>query len=737
MNSKNLEQFLKSVLTIGVFTVPFIVFIVFNNTFFPFIVGKSFAFRVIIEILFGGWIVLVYLNEEYRPKISFIFIAVALLVAVVGIANVFGVNIDKSIWSNYERMDGYITILHLFAYFIVLISFVKNQKHWDQLFNVMIVASCVMGLIGITEILDPNISVSRLSTTLGNPIYLAVYMLFHIFITLYCLFRNEVKSWGFLQIFYIVALVLQTINLYFTATRGTILGLIGGLILAAILIALFETKRRTLRKMAIGTIGVMIIFIGLFVSFKESSFIKESPVLGRFATMSFNSDTGWSRFKIWEIAYQGFQERPILGWGQGNFPDVFNKYYNPELHSIEPWYDRAHNVFFDWLIAAGILGLVSYLLIFVASIYQIWKKKEDDFTIVGKSILTGLLAAYFVHNIFVFDNLISYILFFAVLAYIHFRSMKNSELKGFQKINNLSQSVRSKIGGNKKDMTVPTLVLLATLATIYTVNYAPYMQNKTLIEALRTYPESPHKNLDLFKKALNYDSFGKTETRERLLFEAINVNGLQVDQEIKDDFRDLAREETQKQIEENPGDAKYPLFATSLYKSFGMSVEAKESIELAYKISPQKQAVLFEMGSLHMEAGEFKEALEVFKKAYDISPGYEKAVQRYGLAALYAGDEELAKEILVPVYGTHLVPDPAYINFFAMQKRFDIVVELLSQTIEKDPSNPQPYFQMVGAYVELDQRDKAIEVLGGIGVTFPDLKENADFYIGEINNGNI
>ena len=158
MNSKNLEQFLKPVLTIGVFTVPFIVFIVFNDTFFPFITGKSFVFRVIIEILFGGWIVLAYLNEEYRPKISFIFIAVALLVAVVGIANVFGVNIDKSIWSNYERMDGYITILHLFAYFIVLISFVKNQKHWDQLFNVMIVASCVMGLIGITEILSAQIN---------------------------------------------------------------------------------------------------------------------------------------------------------------------------------------------------------------------------------------------------------------------------------------------------------------------------------------------------------------------------------------------------------------------------------------------------------------------------------------------------------------------------------------------------------------------------------------------------
>ena len=802
MNSKNLERFLKSGLLFGVFTVPFIVFIVFNDTFFPFITGKSFAFRVIIELLFGGWIVLAYLNEEYRPKKSFIFTAIALLVVVVGVANIFGVNLEKSIWSNYERMDGYVTILHLFAYFIVLISFLKDQKHWYWLFNVMIVASCVMSLIGIGELINPNSNVTRLATTLGNPIYLAVYMLFHIFITLYCFFRNEIKSWGFLQVFYIVALILQTINLYFTATRGTIIGLVGGLILTALLIALFETKRTTLRKMAIGTVGFIVISLGLFISFKEASFIKNSPVLNRFATISIDSDTAWSRIKIWEIAEQGFKERPILGWGQGNFPDVFNKYYNPELHRVEPWYDRAHNVFFDWLIAAGIVGLVSYLLIFVATLYQIWKKKEEDFTIVGKSILTGLLAAYFVHNVFVFDNLISYLLFFTVIAYIHFRSTNNNILKGSNKINHFFQTVEKKIGSNKEDMVIPALIFLITIATVYMVNYAPYMQNKVLIEALKennyaktilsndwgnlsegfkkeiltklTSKEeeeifgrailvkeyndlsfikslslSPQKkiilaeifakdSLSLFKKSFSsYDSFGNTETRERLLFEAINVNGLQVDQEIKNAFRDFAIEETKKQIEENPGDAKYPLFATSLYKSFGMSAEAKVAIELAYKISPQKQAVLFELGSTHMAVGEYKEALEVFKNAYEISPGYEKAVNRYGLAALYAGDEELAKEVLIPFYGTHLILDPAYINFFAGQKRFDVVADLLAQMIEKEPSNPQHYFQMVGAYVELDQRDKALETLEGIGVTFPELKENADFYIGEINNGNI
>ena len=119
MNSRSLERYLRLGLLVGIFTVPLIVFIVINDMFFPFITGKNFAFRVLVELMFGGWIVLAYLNEEYRPKLSAVAIAVTLLVVIVGIANIFGVNFDKSFWSNYERMDGYITTLHVFAYFLI------------------------------------------------------------------------------------------------------------------------------------------------------------------------------------------------------------------------------------------------------------------------------------------------------------------------------------------------------------------------------------------------------------------------------------------------------------------------------------------------------------------------------------------------------------------------------------------------------------------------------------------
>ena len=61
------------------------------------------------------------------------------------------------------------------------------------------------------------------------------------------------------------------------------------------------------------------------------------------------------------MSWQGVKEHPILGWGQENYIVLFNKYYDPKMYQQEPWFDRSHNVFFDWLVSGGILALLAYL----------------------------------------------------------------------------------------------------------------------------------------------------------------------------------------------------------------------------------------------------------------------------------------------------------------------------------------------------------------------------------------
>jgi len=212
--------------------------------------------------------------------------------------------------------------------------------------------------------------------------------------------------------------LLNTVILYYTATRGAILGLIGGLVLTGLIIAFKEKQNLIFRKIAYGTLGAVALVVVLFLSFRHSDFVKKSLVLSRFENLSFSEIKTQGRYFVWPMAIKGFEERPLLGWGQENFNFVFNKYYDPRMYGQEQWFDRTHDVFLDWLIAGGILGFLAYFSMYAALLYYLWRK-ESILTLTEKSIFTVMIAAYLFHNIFVFDNLISYIMFFSILAFVH------------------------------------------------------------------------------------------------------------------------------------------------------------------------------------------------------------------------------------------------------------------------------------------------------------------------------
>src|SRR3989338_1729491 len=123
----------------GLFIVPFIPLYVSKVLFFPYITGKVFVFRIIVEIVFAAWVFLAILYKEYRPKKTPLLIALAIFIAVVALATIFGVSPEKSFWSNYERMEGLVAYLHLFAYFLVL-THVFDKSDWKIFLNLFLIA---------------------------------------------------------------------------------------------------------------------------------------------------------------------------------------------------------------------------------------------------------------------------------------------------------------------------------------------------------------------------------------------------------------------------------------------------------------------------------------------------------------------------------------------------------------------------------------------------------------------
>lgn len=108
------------------------------------------------------------------------------------------------------------------------------------------------------------------------------------------------------------------------------------------------------------------------------------------------------RLAHWQAAINMWTDHPWLGVGPGNYAVAYEAYRLPR------WQDalgHAHNVYLNVAGESGVLGLLSYLVLWFASIWQALRGSASNrrfAAAVGAGVLGGLVHAT-VHN--VFDNL--------------------------------------------------------------------------------------------------------------------------------------------------------------------------------------------------------------------------------------------------------------------------------------------------------------------------------------------
>ena len=761
MGRMALEKTLRWIALAGIFALPFIVFIVANTLFFPFITGKNFAFRIIVEIITGAWLALALIKPEYRPRKSWLLGAFAIFVIIIAIADLNGVNPIKSFWSNYERMDGWVTLAHLFAYFVVASAMLSTKKLWRRFWLTSLGVSVLAGLYGLLQLVGISALgqggasglTARLDSTFGNPIYLAVFMLFNIFIAA----SLWAESWGERQpgkrlaisLGYGSIVALNTIILFLTGTRGTMLGLIGGTLLAVFIVAVFDKNEGIARRIAL-RLAIAILILGAgFWMVRDQAWVQRVGFLHRLATISINDNTVKARFMNWGMAWEGVKERPLLGWGQENYAIVFDKYYNPQMYAQEQWFDRVHNIIFDWLVAGGFLGLLGYLALFACALWCIWKRGASiaeprnaherqkaqnapkggggTFPFIEKSILTGLLAGYFFHNLFVFDNISSYILFAAVLAYIASRAgdEQNSPF--------IFQSVRFSDG---KLPVLAILVAVLVWGVAWETNGKALAQNRALLQAIAPQKEGITKNLSYFQEAISYGSFGTQEAREQFIQATSQIAGNQnISNDVKRQFFDKAAKEMLAQSQESPLDARFPLFLGILLDAYGDYDNAAAALTRAHELSPAKQTILFQQGLNAQARADDAEALKFFKDAYELAPEFASARIFYAAYAIRAQKDQLADELLLPIMASGTAADPRIASAYVARGRFDKIVDIWRARVLVQPNDSQPRFTLAAALYAMGLPNQAIAQLEETGRIIPSVKAQADDLILQIKNG--
>lgn len=733
-----LEKTLRWVVLTGVFALPFICFIVTTSLFFPYITGKNFAFRFIVEVISAAWLALALVSPAYRPRRSWILGSFALFVLVMAIADAQGVHPFKSFWSNFERMDGWVTLGHLMLLLAVSVSVLTTEKLWRRFWQTSLAVSVVVAVYGFLQIAgalalgeggSAGLS-ARIDATFGNPIYLAVYMLFHVFIAAMLWIQARAEKyfglWAPLSLWYLSAIALDTFALLATGTRGTTLGLVGGGLLALLLFALTPDASKKVRRATVVALSVVVVISGLLWVSRDTALVKSVGILDRLASISVSDGTIKARFLNMGIAWQGVKERPLLGWGQENYAIVFDKYYDPQMYAQEPWFDRVHNSIFDWLIAGGFLGLLSYLFIFLATLYVLWKR-GNGFSFAEKSLFTGLLAGYFFHNLTVFDNVTSYILFVFVLAYIASRSGAASGATPLPQGRVLSLTTLPFV-------TVGCAFVFGGLA--WFVNANALAQNRTLLTALTPQQSGVLANLALFKQAIAYGSYGTQEAREQLAQGATQVASAQgADTSTKQQFFDTATQEMALQAEASPLDARFPLFLGILEDNYGDYKDAAVALEKAHELSPNKQTILFQIALNKLAQNDVSGSLATFKQAYELAPEFREARLYYAGAAIQAGQDSLANELLAPLISSGEAADPRISAAYADRGAYGKIIQIWSAHVKAQPKDVQGYFTLAAAYLGAGDSANAIATLQSAESLSPAVATQAEGLIQQIRNG--
>ena len=640
------------IVKIGLWVVPFLPLYVASSMLFPFITGKNFAFRIIIEIIFAFWAGLAVARSEYRPRLTPLFKIITAFVAIVFLADLLSPHPYRSFFSNYERMEGFMMLGHMYLYFVMLISVFRSRADWMIFFHTTLAASVAASYVGLLQRLGYRVSLQggfRVDSTIGNPTYFAAYLLFHVWL-LVMLIREYANVWWRAGL-YTAVLIFELIIIYFTATRGVVLALALAVppFLAALTYfwpAITEEKRGTWsmgRKIAAGLLALFIVIPLVFWSIRKADYVQKNAALQRLTNYSFSEGTIQDRFLIWKMSLKGIAERPILGWGQENYYLVFQKYFDPGLFGAEPWFDRSHNVFLDWGVHAGVIGLGAYLGILGIAVWQIVRTMRRDRALFFTGLaLLGLFATDFFQKLFVFDNFSSYLLFFAFLAYTEYVSAPARASADERHTRHASQGA------------VAAAVLLAIVAVWgWWANIRPIRQSQALIRALQLVRSNAGvaEVEAAFQETFAYQSFGSTEAREQLgsLVRTIvgNTAGPALDR-IR--FTDFALSELRKETDRPAADVKHLLFMLSIL-NVAMPLDQKYAIEAnavaeeALKKSPTKQLVYFEVAQMYLSQGQLDRALGLMQRAWRLAPQWQIPAAHTWTIAAFAKNQGAIEEL--------------------------------------------------------------------------------------------
>ncbi len=341
--------------------------------------------------------VLMLLREQNWGKIkdSVLNLGQPLLVAfgALGLASLislfaFGINNEKlAQWVVLYAQP--LVIFFLIRYFSAGQS--EQQKKWLE--NFRVAAYVVVGAAGLLALIQYFTLFTLPPAWWGNANEPKRAIAFFAHANAFGLFMTPLLAWllpDFVQrlqfivrnknYFYIALWVLGVVGMFLSLSRGAWIGLIA----AAVVYVILNANK----KLILGFVAAAVIAAAVVAVVPNLRYRVLLPFYGEKSTVA--------RFSLWDTGAKMLKDDPILGKGINGFSDNWDKYNtDPGLEH----YNFPHNIFINFWIDLGLLGLVSMAAIFVVSAWRgltKWRANRSNAAALG---LVLFLVAILVHGL--------------------------------------------------------------------------------------------------------------------------------------------------------------------------------------------------------------------------------------------------------------------------------------------------------------------------------------------------
>ena len=674
--------------------------LVSNRTIFPFVFPKIVYFRVLVEIavFLCAVVMIAYWRDKsmqelrarfFRILANPLFIAISLFFVSLFISAFFAPNTYRAFWGDIERGEGIFGILHAYA-FLILAAALFEKKNWARYFQISLIAGAILIVYAFFEyfgwrfLLFAPPRKPRPEALIGNPAFLATHLIFvGMFAALYY-YVAERKTF-LTKCFVLAVAVLSTLTIFFTGTRGAILGIGAGLVIFLIYVALnnritarlpLHFYRVSIRVVALAFLAFGIIFAGVFWQTHTAAFWQSIPGLNRLArTASLDVNDPSTQFRIitWRVSWNAFKERPFFGWGPENYLVANEKYYDPTYPLYgEAWLDRAHNKIFDVLVTQGIFGLAIYLGIFAVLVRLLWgwsrrspvnshttglppQLLQTGISDVGVNeflpaiVLAGVVA-YFVQNLVLFDQIVSNATLFALFSFLIFTlPASHHALERFR------------IGEPRRTYTTAIsktfLVALGILAfySVFEYNVIPYAQ-AVRFKASPTVSQNAHTVELAIKQAMYPYNFAQFNIRAKSIDEIYSSQYFGNQKYVSDvRFRPIGRtliDAIQELVDREPYDVRNHIRLTEMLNDFARGMNDAEIVESgaferaellmreALTRAPRRQELYYHLAFNLAAQKKYDEAERVARQAIDLEPRLARAHYHLALVLALTGKNE-------------------------------------------------------------------------------------------------